>query len=321
MAKHPIAMALAKVVIAAAWADGELAHDEVNSLKNLLAELGQTVGSGEMALTMQDWAELDIYLFSPVEADERKRLVADLAGQMRGAGDRAIAIDALNRLMAADRVLTDEERTVADEIREAIGRADAGPLAGLGRFLRQNLGLRVGGGLGPNREQHLEEFLNNRVYYAMRVRLGRSPEEGLGIPADEARKLALAGGLLAQLAQVEAGVDPRERERIVSALAEGWGITQERAELVAEAALVESDTGLDPYTLSYAFAQSASNEERIRFLDALFAVAAADGTISSEESAEISRIANNIRLEQRHFVDAKRKALGETSSDADSDDQ
>lgn len=310
MAKHPIAMALSKVVIAAAWADGNLARDEVNSLKNLLAEAGQTVGSGEMALTMQDWAELDIYLYSPVGPEERRRLVEELAAVMRGPKDRALAYAALDQLMSADRVTTDEERAVSAEIRAALERADAGPLAAFGHMLRRGLGVKAA---GPNREQHLEEFLTNRVYYAVRVRLGKSPEEDLGIPADEARKLALAGGILATLAHVDASVADAERERIVAALEHGWGISHDRAVLVAEAAIEEGKANLDQYALTYAFAQSASVEERVRFLDALFAVAAADGAISSDESAEISRITQAIRLEQRHFVAAKRKALGETS--------
>jgi uncharacterized tellurite resistance protein B-like protein len=307
MAKHPLAMALAKVVIAAAWADGHLAPDEVNSLKNLLAETGETVGSGEMALTMQDWAELDIYLYSPVSPEERRRLVEELAVNLRGPRDRALAYAALDRLLAADRVTTDEERAVAAEIRAALERADAGPLAAFGRLLRGGLGMRAA---GPNREQYLDEFLNNRVYYAVRVRLGKAPEEDLGIPADEARKLALAGGILATLAHVDADVADAERERIVAALERGWGISHDRAVLVAEAAIEEGKANLDPYVLTYAFSQSATVEERVRFLDALFAVAAADGGISGEESAEISRITSAIRLEQRHFVEAKRKALG-----------
>jgi uncharacterized tellurite resistance protein B-like protein len=307
MAKHPIAMALAKVVIAAAWADGNLAPDEVNSLKNMLAEAGQTVGGGEITLTMQDWAELDIYLYSPVGPEERRRLVEELAAIMRGPKDRALAYAALDQLMSADRVTTDEERAVAAEIRASLERADAGPLGAFGHLLRRGLNVKAA---GPNREQHLEEFLNNRVYYAVRVRLGKTPEEDLGIPADEARKLALAGGILATLARVDASVADVERERIVAALEHGWGINRERAVLVAEAAIEESKANLDPYVLTYAFAQSASVEERVRFLDALFAVAAADGGISSEESAEISRITQAIRLEQRHFVEAKRKALG-----------
>ncbi|GAB4443477.1 MAG: TerB family tellurite resistance protein [Chloroflexi bacterium OHK40] len=307
MASHSLAMPLAKVVIAAAWADGHLALDEVNSLKNLLAELGQTVGSGEMALTMQDWAELDIYLYSPVGPEERARLLEELAAVMRGPRDRATVMAALDALLGADRVLADAERQVAAEIRAALERADAGPLAALGGLLRRSLGLRAA---GPNREQFLDEFLHNRVYYAVRVRLGKAPEEDLGIPAEEARKLALAGGILATLARVDKHVDEAERARIVAALERGWAISHERAVLVTEAALAESEASLDSYTLTYAFAQSASVEERVRFLDALFAVAAADGAISSEESAEISRITSAIRLEQRHFVEAKRRALG-----------
>jgi uncharacterized tellurite resistance protein B-like protein/DnaJ-domain-containing protein 1 len=310
MTKQPVSMALAKVVIAAAWADGQLAHDEVNSLKNLLAELGQTGGHGELALTMQDWAELDIYLYSPVGAEERQRLVAELAAVMRGPADRALALAALDRLMAADRVHTEEERLVAAEVRAALDRADPGPLAGLGALLRRSLRLRPRAA-GPNREQYLDEFLNNRVYYAMRVRLGKSPDEGLGIPDAEARKLALAGGIMATIARVEAGVDEAERERIIAAIEQGWGLDRPRAELVAEAAITESDGNLDTYTLTYEFSQSASVEERVRFLDALFAIAAADGEISSEESAEISRITSSIRLESRHFAEAKRRAIGE----------
>ncbi|MBP1464297.1 TerB family tellurite resistance protein [Candidatus Chloroploca sp. M-50] len=302
-------MALAKVIIAAAWADGELALDEVNSLKNLLAEMGQNVGSDEMSLTMQDWAQLDIYLYSPVGPEERTRLLGELAANLRGPADRALALEALDRLLAADRVVTEEERTVGDEIRQAVMRADAGPLAGMGALLRRTFGIKA---RGPNREQHLDEFLNNRVYYGVRVRLGKAPEEDLGIPADEARKLALAGGILATIAHVEAPVSEAERTRIVTALKHGWEISHERAELVAEVALAESaDDQLDPYVMTYEFAQRTTIAERVRFLDALFAVAAAEGGISSEESATISRLTNSIRLEQRHFVEAKRKALGE----------
>lgn len=295
-------MALAKVVIAAAWADGDLAAEEVNSLKNLLAE----ADGGEMELTMQDWAELDIYLYSPVEPEERRRLVEELAANLRGPKDRDLAYTALDRLVAADRVATDEERDVAAEIRGALARADAGPLNMFGALLRRRFGVEAP---GPNRERFLEEFLNNRVYYAVRVRLGKAPEEELGISADEARKLALAGGILATVARADRLVSDAEREQIIAALKQSWQLDHERAVLVAEAALEESKANLDPYVLTYSYAQSATVEERVRFLDALFAVAAADGAISSAESAEISRITSAIRLEQRHFVAAKRKAL------------
>ena len=73
----PFVMKLSKVVIAAAWADGELHGDEVNSLKDLLFSLGEISGD--------DWVELEIYMDSPVRTDERERLLGSLL-EPSGAG-------------------------------------------------------------------------------------------------------------------------------------------------------------------------------------------------------------------------------------------
>jgi uncharacterized tellurite resistance protein B-like protein len=164
---------------------------------------------------------------------------------------------------------------------------------------------------GPNREQHLDEFLHNRVLYAVRQRLGRAPDEDLGIPIEEVRKAALAGGLLARVAYVDKEVAQAELARIAASLEQGWGIAPDRALIVAEAAVAESDASLDFYRLTQEFARATSIEERVRFLDALFAVAAADGTISNEESAEISRINAGINLTHDQFVAAKLRARSE----------
>ncbi|NTV65648.1 MAG: hypothetical protein HGA65_19235 [Oscillochloris sp.] len=303
MPKNPLAMALAKVIIAAAWADGHLARDEVNSLKNILAELGQTGGSGEMALTVTEWAELEIYLHSPVGSAERARLVSELGAAMRGPGDRALVLAALDQVLRADRVITGEERAVAAEIRSALEHVNLGVLAQFGRLLRGSLPAR-----GPNREQYLQEFLHNRIYYAVRQRLGKAPEDDLGIPADEAHILALAGGLLARVARVDNTVTDSEFAQMTQAFETGWGISHERAALVVEVALAESVADLDYFRLTREFADTADTEARIRFLDILFAVAAADGHISNEESDEISRITASINLTHDHFVAAKRRA-------------
>jgi uncharacterized membrane protein YebE (DUF533 family) len=46
-------LTLGKVIIAAAWADGEVAHDEMNCLKDLLFRLP--------GLTGREWAMLEMY--------------------------------------------------------------------------------------------------------------------------------------------------------------------------------------------------------------------------------------------------------------------
>ncbi|OAN48346.1 hypothetical protein A6A03_08145 [Chloroflexus islandicus] len=299
MAKHPLAMALAKVIIAAAWADGELMLDEINDLKRLLAELGQT--SGNLALTAEEWAELEIYLHSPVEAAERARLIADLRDLIATPAERQIAINAIDRLLAADRVLTPAERAVAQEIHAALDHDNHSLLHQLGRAFRLALGIRA---RGPNREDLLPEFLRNRIYYALHMRLGVHIDE-LGVDQHEVYVLALAGGLLARVARVDEEVTPAEHDKIVAILEEWWHLDHARATLVAEVALAESAASLDFFRLAKEFAESTTVEQRERFLDALFAVAIADGELSGAESAEISRITAAINLPHDRFVAAR----------------
>ena len=93
MPKERLIMTLAKVLIAAAWADGELSHEEVNSMKDLLWRLPQ--------ISARDWASLQIYIDSPVGNAERARLVSDLQQAIRTAGDRDLVLATLDQLMHA----------------------------------------------------------------------------------------------------------------------------------------------------------------------------------------------------------------------------
>ncbi len=299
MAKHPLPMALAKVMIAAAWADGELNLEEINDLKRLLAELGQT--GGQLALTAEEWAELEIYLHAPVEAAERARLVAELRDLIATPAERRLAISAIDRLLAADRVLTPAERAVAQEIHDALEHDSHSLLHQIGRAFRLALGIRA---RGPNREDLLPEFLRNRIYYSLHMRLGQKIDE-LGINQDEVYVLALAGGLLARVAQIDERVTPAEHDQIVAILQEWWHLDHARATLVAEVALAESAASLDFFRLAKEFANTTTVEQRERFLDALFAVALADGELSGVESAEISRITAAINLPHDRFVAAR----------------
>ena len=80
-------MALAKVMVAAAWADGNVSLDEINSLKDLLFHLPD--------MTAGDWAQIDIYIDFPVEEAERIRLVEDLRQALSSPAERDQAQRAL----------------------------------------------------------------------------------------------------------------------------------------------------------------------------------------------------------------------------------
>ena len=87
MASERLVLTLAKVVAAAAWVDGEVEQNEIYSLKDLLFRLDD--------MSARDWAEIDIYLDSPVGEEERERLISDLLQQVRSAEDRELVHNTL----------------------------------------------------------------------------------------------------------------------------------------------------------------------------------------------------------------------------------
>jgi uncharacterized tellurite resistance protein B-like protein len=296
MPKDKMILALAKVIIAAAWADGEIAHDEINSLKDLLFHLPD--------MDAHDWASLDIYIDSPIDAAERTRLVDDLLTSMKRRADKELALSALNDLIHADGEVPEAEARVAEEIREAIENADVGLLGGMGKLIKGPIQRRAE--VAANREEYLDDFIKNRVYYGLRRRLeeiGDSPE----LPEADLRKLSLAGGLMARIAHVDREVTAGERAAMVNALEDNWGCTEQEATIVTEVAVAAVAADLDFYRMAREFFTCTTEGERVRFLDVLFAVAVGDGSVSTPEIEGIRRIALNLKLTHKQFINAKLK--------------
>jgi uncharacterized tellurite resistance protein B-like protein len=293
MADNDLIMALGKVIIAAAWADGTIADDEVNSLKELTWRLPE--------VNAQQWNELEIYLDSPVGAAERERLVAELRHLTTSIEQRDLALQALDDMVNADGAVTDAERAIVAEIKGTLETADVGLW---GSFSRLLIGRRAQATAGaPNREAYLDDFVRNRVYFQMKQRLAAG-DIAWEIPDAELRRLGLAGGLLALIGRVQAGVDSDERAAMIATLQLAWSLPAASAEFVVEVALAGGEK-LDLFRLTREFSEVTTPEERRGFLAALFAVAAADGEASFEETEQIRLIAQGLKLSHQEFIDAK----------------
>ncbi len=304
MSDKNLILTLAKVIIAAAWADGEMTLEEINGLKDLLFRLPRAGGT---QITGREWAMLEMYIESPVGTAERARLVELLQAALRTPKDRALALSALEDLIQADGVVTDEERAVVEEIKTAIEAVDLGVIGQLGRLIQGPVQRRSQAvANAPNREEYFEDFIKNKVYYAVRQRLNLG-ELDLDIAEADLRKLSLAGGLMARVAHVDREVTEDEFDMMVNALQAGWDITREAAAFVAEVAVSEISADLDYFRLTREFSTSTTEDERVRFLDVLFAVADADGQVSHEEIEEIRGIARSLNLTHKKFIGAKLK--------------
>ena len=280
--------------MAAAWADHEVSNEEINSLKDLLFRLPE--------LTGREWAMLDMYIESPVGDAERERLVEQLKGQLKSSADKELVKQTLEDLVSADGVITDEERAVVDSIEAEIDSVSVGRF---GRLLSGSISRREEALRGaPNREQHFEDYIKNKVYYGVQLRMD-GKELSLDIPDSELRLLSLAGGLMARVAHVDLEVTDDEIAAMTKALKEGWNLGGDQAAFVIEVAVSEIGPDMDYYRLTREFFEGTSEQQRTDFLKVLFAVGDADGRVSNDEIEEIRAIATALRLPHKTFIDAK----------------
>jgi uncharacterized tellurite resistance protein B-like protein len=309
MSDRDLILTLAKVIIAAAWADGEVTLEEINSLKYLLFQLPNVGYKQGARITGREWAVLEMYIESPVDAAERARLVEELQARLRTPRDRELAISALEDLISADGVVTKEELAVLEEIKSALEAVDLGIISQLGRLIRgpvQRHSQAVAN--ASNREENLEDFIKNKVYYVLAQRL-EADQTDLNLPETELRKLSLAAGLMARAAHVDQQVTEDQRNIMVSTMQTEWEISQEAATLVAGIAVSEARTDLDDFYLTSEFFHCTTETERVRLLEVLFTLANADGEISHKEHETIRHIASGLNLSHQQFIDAKLKVL------------
>ena len=297
MANAGLIKALAKVIIAAAWADGEVAHDEINSLKDLLFHLPN--------LNATEWAELDMYIDAPVPAAERERLVDDLLNKVNRPADRQLALDALDAVIHADGDVSPDEERVFNEIKTALTEHDTSLVGPLKRLFTGPLSRRSAAVNAPNRERYFEDFIRNRVFYDVQRRLRMGEGERLSIPEDRLRKLSLAAGVMARVARVDKHIDEREFDVMVQCFHEDWQLPEAEATFLVTVATSDETAKLDPFRTAREFFDVCTQQELIDFAKVLFRVAAADGKATRDEIEEIRTISNTLLLSQQQYIEAK----------------
>jgi len=127
------------------------------------------------------------------------------------------------------------------------------------------------------------------------------------LPEDEARRIAGFAYILSRVARADLEIsadETRTMERIVRELGK---LSAEQAILVVQMAKTQSllFAGTENFLVTREYNRLASHEEKLGLLECLFAVSAADESISAVEDHEIRRIASELGLEHRDFIAAR----------------
>jgi len=297
MSGRDFIMNLAKLLIAAAWADGELQNEEINSLKDLLFNLEDVTG--------QEWAQLEIYMDSPVSSEERQKLLSTVVEQIESEQDRELVVSTIENLVQADGIVTGEEITFLEEAKKGVLDVDTGVLAKLSKMIKTAVNRRGDTyDSAAQRESRIDDYIENNIYYHLK---SESEKKGIkfDLPPEQVKKLCLAAGLLARISAVDSNISENEKQTIKDVLSTQWNLNGQQAQILTQISCDRALQGLDYFRLSRGFFECTSLDERRSFIKCLFRIANASEKTSYDETEEIRKIAASLKLTHKDFIEAK----------------
>ncbi|MGP0566494.1 MULTISPECIES: TerB family tellurite resistance protein [unclassified Nitrospina] len=289
-------MTLLKTLAAIAWADGEMSESEKNILKRFYRKFH---------LTDKEMNSLKPYLLSPVSKEEQDRLLVKLSHEFGSGQERERVVKVMEEMASADKKLKDEERELLETFakhlkKSSITRRTVGKIR---NFFESTI-------FQPAYEKNpeLHQYFRNQILKRIELKSNGSLKKGR-IPDDDLYFICLLGTLLASVAHVDEDFREEEKKALKAELKKRFEFTPKELDLLLEVVSEQAERGYDFDEVTREFNKLYSYNDRVATVDCFFAVAAADGTISHEESEEIRRITKALRIPHSAFKASKVRAL------------
>lgn len=299
----PTKIEFLKVLACMAWADEEVTRAEIHWIGRLMHDF---------ELSGDEQMQVQLYLDEKVGVEEARRVTRRFLARVRRPGQRRQLVAAVETLLDANERRTPAQQEWLQELHDAIAESSGSFLLdGLRSVLR--IGSAIDDKTDSGREAHLHDFIHNRVLFKLRHRVGAKLLERETQP-DKLKEMTLCAAFLARVGYVDEEFLSQEKQFIVELLAEDWGLSPSLAEAVSGVAMDAAAGGLDLFRLVQEAKKTLSIHKRKMLLEALFALALAEGKISGGETEEIRKIAHGLELSHREFIHAKLKVLGRKPS-------
>jgi uncharacterized tellurite resistance protein B-like protein len=293
MGNRTFILDLAKLLVAAAWADGDLKAEEINSLKDLLFSLPE--------VDAEDWQALEMYMDSPVSEEESEMLLGRVLEGISQEADKNLVLTTLENLFVSDGEITPDEKAFLDDIRESVALVKTGFIARLSKALRFTMNRRSE---AAGREAQMDDYLHNTIYYVLESEMKKSGA-CFDAPEEKVRKLCLTAGLMARVTTVDGEVSSEELLAMATVIGKDFQLSEDEAGLILATSCNRIVQGLDQFRLCRGYFDATTLEERREFLHTLFRLAAACSGRSYDETEEIRVIAASLILSHDDFIRAK----------------
>lgn len=290
--KRERSLALLKVLVAAAWADGRLDLEEVNHMKELM--LVYDLGPEEMR-------EIDLLLERPVSYAMCEELTRDLLGMLDTKAEREEVMDEVKAILHADGQFTDEERDVLAGLQGIMNA-----MTSVDHFMAKITSVFKRTFVSRERSAvpgELSEYLKNAVLQRLHDLSGGGWQSE--IDARTLNRYTLFGAVLGRVADVEDGISDEELSKIRELLEARFKLEPPLLDWVTQSVREASAAHMDRQGLLSEFNRISESTERKELLDAAFAVAAADGKMGKGELEELRLLSNFLWIDPRTFNDIR----------------
>jgi uncharacterized tellurite resistance protein B-like protein len=128
-----------------------------------------------------------------------------------------------------------------------------------------------------------------------------------GLDPEKARYVAAFAYILGRVANADLEITAEETAAMESIVSKLGHLPDDQAVLVVEIAKGQNQLfgGTENFVVTREFASIATLQQRRELLDCLFAVSAADETITAEEERQIRQIASELGFSHREYVEAR----------------
>lgn len=127
------------------------------------------------------------------------------------------------------------------------------------------------------------------------------------LPPERARFVACFAHVLSRVANVDLEVSAEETQAMERLVCRTMDLPPAQAAIAVQVAKVQSRVfgSTDNYIVTRELNELADHEQKVALLACLFAVAASDSDVSSEEEAEIRKITRELALQHSDYIAAR----------------
>ena len=287
-----IVLNIGKLMVFAAWADGEIQKEEYEVICDQIHVLPD--------ITEDEWSSIAVYMEYPVADTELVNLVNDFDHSLRSKDDRMYAIHAIERVIVADGVITEVEEQSVILLKEALESSNF--VEEVLAILKKIMNLarerrRTQASSTYSRQDDMDDFLNNPVFFKL-SKIVNSYEEPLCFTKAQLKKLCLAGAIMACLVKIDYKIDASEVDVMMRVLRNEWLMSEGGANLVLSIALNKQYGNMDLLRICRHFYSLSEQNERLSLIKVLIQIMESDGEVSKEELQTIQTVAAHMKIHE-----------------------